>query len=305
MLGRIIAIGDIHGCLAALDALMVAINPRPDDTIITLGDYVDRGPNPSGVIDRLLAMQQRCQLVPLLGNHDQVMLWVCEGRCELFSDWRLSGGDFTLKSYGGCIPDAVPPGHLDFLRNCRLIYEVEHHFFVHCGYEADKPLDNQDRYVNLLWKLAQTSSPWPALLGEDCHRRTLSQKSGEILDLGYLKCIDTYCIGNGSLTALEVESDEFGRQTKRGSCDRTDENRVLHSWSYFIMAQTFHSYPTDLTDAQWEVVRQSLRPRRRGANRRTSMREVVNAVLYITRRDLAWRKLPQLSPLADRLRLLW
>ncbi len=63
------------------------------------------------------------------------------------------------------------------------------------------------------------------------------------------------------------------------------------------MAEVFRSYPSDLTDAQWEVVRQLIPPSSaRGANRRTSMRAVVNAILHITHRDLAWRKLPRKSP---------
>ena len=69
-MARTIAIGDIHGCLAALDALLAAINPTPNDTIVTLGDYVDRGPNSKGVIDRLLELEQRVNLVPWWGRHD-------------------------------------------------------------------------------------------------------------------------------------------------------------------------------------------------------------------------------------------
>ncbi len=48
---RTIAIGDIHGCSAALDA----IRPRPEDTIVTLGDSINRGPDSRGVLDRLIA----------------------------------------------------------------------------------------------------------------------------------------------------------------------------------------------------------------------------------------------------------
>jgi putative transposase len=63
------------------------------------------------------------------------------------------------------------------------------------------------------------------------------------------------------------------------------------------MAEGFRSYPNELTDAQWEVVRQSIPPSlARGANRRTSMRAVVNAILYITHRERAWRKLPKNFP---------
>ena len=75
-----IAIGDIHGCSAALDALLDAIRPRPEDTIVTLGDYINRGPDSRGVLDRLIDLGRRCRLVPLLGNHDQMLLEARSGQ---------------------------------------------------------------------------------------------------------------------------------------------------------------------------------------------------------------------------------
>ena len=65
---RTIAIGDIHGCSAALDALLEAIRPRREDCIVTLGDYINRGPDSRGVIERLIKLKDRCRLVPLLGQ---------------------------------------------------------------------------------------------------------------------------------------------------------------------------------------------------------------------------------------------
>jgi serine/threonine protein phosphatase 1 len=77
---RTIAIGDIHGCSAALAALLVAIRPRPEDVIITLGDYINRGPDSRGVLDRLVDLGRRLRLVALLGNHDQMLLDVRSGK---------------------------------------------------------------------------------------------------------------------------------------------------------------------------------------------------------------------------------
>lgn len=69
---RLLAIGDIHGCCRALDALLAAIKPRPEDQIIPLGDYVDRGPASRQVLDRLIHLAERCAVIPILGNHDQI-----------------------------------------------------------------------------------------------------------------------------------------------------------------------------------------------------------------------------------------
>ena len=68
MPSRTIAIGDIHGCSTALVALLELIAPQPDDTLITLGDYVDRGIDSKGVLDLLIALKDRCRLIPILGQ---------------------------------------------------------------------------------------------------------------------------------------------------------------------------------------------------------------------------------------------
>src|SRR5690349_5249734 len=71
---RVLAIGDIHGCSRALDSVLSAVQPQPEDRVITLGDYVDRGPDSAGVIERLLDLRRRCRLIPLKGNHELMVL---------------------------------------------------------------------------------------------------------------------------------------------------------------------------------------------------------------------------------------
>ncbi|MCH1441205.1 MAG: metallophosphoesterase, partial [Rubripirellula sp.] len=73
---RLIAIGDIHGCKIALEHLLESIHPTSDDTIVTLGDYIDRGPDSRGVIDRLIKLGGETRHVGLMGNHEEMMLEV-------------------------------------------------------------------------------------------------------------------------------------------------------------------------------------------------------------------------------------
>ena len=74
----------------ALDALIDAIRPRPEDMIVTLGDYINRGPDSRGVLDRLIDLGRRCRLVPILGNHDQMLLEARSGIYPIY--WLGIGG---------------------------------------------------------------------------------------------------------------------------------------------------------------------------------------------------------------------
>jgi serine/threonine protein phosphatase 1 len=138
---RTIAIGDIHGCSIALEALMDAINPQSDDTIVPLGDYVDRGIDSKGVLDQLIELQDRCNLVPILGNHDQMMLHAQDGRSD-FQFWLNCGGDAALDSYGSTGKlDLIPRNHIRFVESCRLYFETDTHIFLHANYKPDVSID--------------------------------------------------------------------------------------------------------------------------------------------------------------------
>jgi serine/threonine protein phosphatase 1 len=212
---RTLAIGDIHGCLAALEAVLAALRPQPDDTIVTLGDYVDRGPDCRGTIQRLLSLGRQCRLIPLLGNHDDLMLAVHDGHGEVYVEWLMFGGNATLESYGAARAEEIPSAHIEFLRGCRLIHETQRHFFIHGNYRADLPLSNQPREM-VLWESIKAREPGPHVSGKIAVVGHASQKSGEVLDLGYLKCVDTWCYGDGWLTAMDVESGQIWQADKSG-----------------------------------------------------------------------------------------
>lgn len=216
---RTIALGDIHGCSAALGALLAAIRLRPDDVIVTLGDYIDRGPNSKGVLDRLIDLGRRCRLVPLLGNHEQMLLDVRSGKYPIY--WLLDiGGTTTLDSYGpGRDLDLIPDEHYEFLESCLDFYETDTHIFVHANYFPDIPMAGQ--HVGMLrWESLRDMTPGPHESGKTVIVGHTPQRSGEILDLGHLKCIDTNCHGGGWLTALDVRTEEFWQADREGNLRR-------------------------------------------------------------------------------------
>lgn len=213
MSSRVIAIGDIHGCAKALAALVRAIAPGPEDTLVFLGDYIDRGPDSRDVLEQLLALRTQCQLVPLLGNHELMLLDALENPRVLWP-WLQFGGDATLASYGGHL-EQIPFEHLQFLTACHRYHETATHFFVHANYAPELPLAEQPDYL-LFWEHLHARCPGPHVSGKQAIVGHTSQKNGRVLDLGYLVCIDTYCHGGGWLTAWDVTSRQCWQADREG-----------------------------------------------------------------------------------------
>ncbi|GAB6164373.1 metallophosphoesterase family protein [Thermostilla marina] len=215
--GRVIAVGDIHGYSEALRGLLEAIDPRPDDTIVTLGDYVDRGPDSAGVIDILIELSRKCRLVPILGNHDQMFLDVIEvDSPRMLREWLSYGGFATLRSMGIDHPEDTPRRYRVFLNRCVDYYEIESHFFIHANYVHDQPLKRLSVWV-MRWESLRQRVPGPHFSGKTAIVGHTAQKNGRVLDLGYLKCIDTYLYGGGRLTALDVHRNHLWQTDAAGT----------------------------------------------------------------------------------------
>ena len=214
---RVLAIGDIHGCSAALKALVAALDLGSDDVVITLGDYVDRGPDSKGVIDFLLQLQSAVQLVPLRGNHEIMMLHAYKSREEILF-WLRCGGDATLSSYGAETMHDIPKAHWEFLESTLPWFETASHFFVHANALADVPLAEQPEEV-LYWQHLpgfRLRKPKRHMSGKVMVCGHTSQTSGKVLDLGSVICIDTFAHGGKWLTCLEPASGHFWQGNEHG-----------------------------------------------------------------------------------------
>jgi serine/threonine protein phosphatase 1 len=220
MAGRTIAIGDIHGCSAAFETLLAAIQPDRHDSIVTLGDYIDRGPDSRGVVDRLIRLAGRCHFIPIQGNHEEMFAAALRDKAAIRS-WLECGGVDTLRSYGWAagtgraLADWFPKSHLEFLAGCRPYFETETHVFVHAGLVADVPLDRQPG-VALRWRVTQADTAVPHCSGKVTVVGHTPQHGGEVLDLGFLICIDTNCARGGWLTAIDVGSGRGWQADDRG-----------------------------------------------------------------------------------------
>ena len=145
-----------------------------------------------------------------------MLLDVRSGKYPIY--WLLDmGGTATLDSYGpGRDLALIPDEHYEFLEGCLDYHETDTHIFVHANYFPDIPMAEQ--HVGMLrWESLRDMTPGPHDSGKTVIVGHTSQKNGEILDLGHLKCIDTYCYGGGWLTALDVNTEEVWQADREGN----------------------------------------------------------------------------------------
>jgi serine/threonine protein phosphatase 1 len=149
----------------AIGAITRDIQAHGSDALtVTLGDYIDRGPDSSGVIARLAANPFPTPYVALRGNHE-LMLEMFLADPSVGMQWRPQGGEQTLHSYGvvvrhlagranvqaaALLREALPLEHVVFLRSLRSSYTHGRFFLCHAGVRPGVPLDKQ-REEDLLW----------------------------------------------------------------------------------------------------------------------------------------------------------
>lgn len=209
------AIGDIHGCHTALQTLITHLDLQPDDTIITLGDYIDRGPDSAGVIRLLMDLEKKHKLVHLLGNHEYQLLQALNGDKEmlkLFPDPRC-GGKATLNSYGGTL-ESIDPTHIAWMQDSALYYETDTHIFVHAGVDPELPLYQQDP-KDLIYKRFYNVEPHHSGKTVVCGH---TMQADFPTNLGHSICIDTASCADGWLTALDTDT---------GKCIQTKQDGTL------------------------------------------------------------------------------
>ena len=219
---RLIAIGDIHGCVDALDVLIEGIAPTSCDRLVFLGDLIDQGRNSSAVLDRLIHLQQQCDVVLIKGNHEEMILAAHESESTL-RYWENCGGVATLNSYRfGAVLADIPPEHWALLESCQPYLETDEFLFTHANYLPDIPISRTDEY-QLRWALFEPEEMRPHQSGRTVVVGHTEQRNSEILDLGFAICIDTACWRHGWLTALDCHSRSYWQASRWGVLSATEE----------------------------------------------------------------------------------
>lgn len=151
---RTFAVGDIHGCLDKLISLMGIIDiDLKKDTLLFIGDYIDRGTQSKEVVDYLINLARRhSRVIFLKGNHESMLEHYLNGTAKF--DFLVNGGQATLDSYlkdhSNTEQSLIPTAHLDFFDNLRLYHETEQYIFVHAGLKPNVPLEEQSEW-DMLW----------------------------------------------------------------------------------------------------------------------------------------------------------
>jgi serine/threonine protein phosphatase 1 len=158
-MSRTYAVPDLHG---RYDLLRAAIDKIAHDSqghlasVVTLGDYVDRGPNSRQIIELLINWpSSELKLVALKGNHE-AMMWECCKNLSEMSWWMGNGGDQTVLSYcqsaaGLDDVSCIPAAHLDWIASLPLMHVDQHRIYVHAGVDPAVALHQQSEQT-LLWK---------------------------------------------------------------------------------------------------------------------------------------------------------
>jgi len=169
--GRLYVVGDIHGRSDLLDRMVLEIrrdleaHPIGACLTVTLGDYLDRGPDSRGVLDRLVRNPFPTDFVALKGNHEELFERFLRDP-SVAGQWRRLGGLETLRSYGvpvrslmagrdyqqatEALRAAVPQAHLEFLASLKMSLTVGRYFLCHAGIRPGVPLEAQSA-DDLLW----------------------------------------------------------------------------------------------------------------------------------------------------------
>jgi serine/threonine protein phosphatase 1 len=161
-------IGDVHGRCAQLRNLLDLI-PRheTEDTLVFLGDLIDRGFDAPGCVDYVIKLQRENpeRTVCLRGNHEQMMMDFIDGSGDMWVT-PVTGGERTFEQYTGrplsAITDgelddarkalgaSVPNEHLEFFRALPFYHEDDYALYVHAGLDHGKH-PSEGQVQSLLW----------------------------------------------------------------------------------------------------------------------------------------------------------
>ncbi len=239
-MGNCIAIGDVHGCLHELQELIEVLERdgflKKDSRLVFVGDYVDRGPDPAGVVEYCVRLSEQYECVFLGGNHDvqflrhlkdchrfqpangefETILAYCDGDLKRedvgvfvrFAELGLPLDEAvarTGEALGKRARLRVPPAHLDFLRGLYPYWTSGRLVFCHGGVKKEWGSFERALRPENQWKLMTARGDAEDFLRQDKRVQIVGhRRRDDVTVRGWICMIDTGCISGNSLSALII-----------------------------------------------------------------------------------------------------
>lgn len=185
-MSRYIAITDIHGELSKLESVLSKIELKDDDTFVFMGDYIDRGPDSKGVVEKVLEIKEKYNTICLIGSHEYALLHAKEDDYYNYLFWNY-GGPATVKSYGGSF-DNILKTHGDFYRSLEFYYLTDKYLFVHAGidprYSIEEQCETDLVYIRSAFYRNKHNLPQKIIFGHTEFDAPLVQDDKICIDLG-------------------------------------------------------------------------------------------------------------------------
>ncbi|QIG76054.1 serine/threonine protein phosphatase protein [Rhizobium phage RHph_I4] len=224
---RTYAIADIHGCKHELETALVAIQMESKGVpfrIVFLGDYIDRGPNSRGVVERIMAGPQPGEgeeWVALMGNHEWLMLAGMSGEASALKGWLLNGGNKTLAEYQRpsgtgemLLEEEAMERTLEWMQKLPVLYDDGQRYFVHAMIDPRYPLDpdNEKQLEALLWlhvRKNHQEKPFQQIYGRQVVHGHSPQRDGKVFASEHRVNLDTGAVFGGALTYARWDDGEL------------------------------------------------------------------------------------------------
>ncbi|MDD2500726.1 MAG: metallophosphoesterase family protein [Geobacter sp.] len=195
-------IGNIHGGSQTLQALIDQINPKHDDRLYLLGDYIDRGPDSKGVLDIIIGMQEAGYNVrPIRGNHEDMLIRNLSQDHDLFScQWVKNWGQKTLFSFGVKQPADISLRYRKFLACLPYCYEDGDFILVHAGIDLglDDPV-NDTPVEHLAWGSTVIPENY-----DKTHRVICGHRIKTLDEIIHSRNQQVICLDNGAFTNQQL-----------------------------------------------------------------------------------------------------
>lgn len=234
-------VGDVHGRCAQLHSLIEMLPRSEADTLIFLGDLIDRGADAPGCVDYVIKLQRENpeRVICLRGNHEQMLMDFIDGRTNIWIS-PVTGGEHTFEEYTRqplvinsendlmaarrLIEESIPEAHLNFFRATPFYHEDEYALYVHAGlYQGKHPKDtppqaliwmrDMDFYKNYRGKpclFGHTPTPFLPLRGRLGRHGIYIFHSAIGIDTGYNHQSPLSCLSLPDFTLYQSFAD--GRQ---------------------------------------------------------------------------------------------